>query len=84
MEESTVEEARLVFEQCLYLIADRDPKYGSQWRKEDLDELWGNVSRKFKGLEYQWKNNGKVDMEFPLDLINYTAFFYMRLLNEDK
>ena len=73
-----------VFRECLHIIADRDPKYGSMWKKEDMDELWGNVSRKFKGIEHQWKKSGKVDMEFPLDLINYVAFFYLRLLDENK
>ena len=85
--ESTVEEVRIVFEKCLHLVADRDPKYGSQWRKENLDELFGNISRKFEGIKYQWKETGQLDMEFPLDLINYTVFFYLRLTgvkNEDK
>jgi len=84
MEGSSVAEARKVFEECLSLIADRDPKYGSMWRTEDLEELFGNVSRKFKGIEHQWKTNRSLDMEFPLDLVNYTIFFLLRLRNEYK
>mgnify|MGYP003394185729 CR=1 FL=1 len=84
MEGSSVVEARRVFEECLTLIADRDPKYGSMWRTEDLGELFGNVSRKFKGIEYQWKETEGLDKEFLLDLINYTAFFLLRLRNADK
>jgi len=86
MERSTIIEVKDVFEECLQLIQDRDPKYGSMWRTEDLGELFGNVSRKFKGLEHQFKTRdlGPVDMEFPLDLINYTAFFLLRLRNADK
>ena len=84
MERSSVVEVGEVFRECLDLITDRDPKYGSMWSTEDLGELFGNVSRKFRGLEHQWKTNGSIDMEFPLDLINYTAFFLLRLRNEDK
>ena len=81
---STIKEIRQVFNKCLDIVADKDPRYGSMWKKESMDELLGNISRKFKGLEHQFKENGEVDMEFPLDLINYTAFFYMRLLSEDE
>ncbi len=82
--EGTVEEARAVFRECLDIISDRESKYGQQWREEDIEELFGNVSRKFKGVEYQFKNNGRVDLEFPLDLINYTIFLYLRLKSENK
>lgn len=82
---TTVKAVQEVFKDAIRLIEDRDQKYGSMWRTEDMDELFGNIHRKFKGLEHQWKNNnGEVDLEFPLDLINYTAFFLLRLRSEDR
>ncbi len=78
-----METVEKVFEECLKIIKDREPKYGPQWKEEPLDELWGNVCRKFKGLDYQ-KKLGNIDMEFPIDLINYVAFYYLRLKDENE
>jgi len=82
--EGTVERVRDLFEECLEIIGDRDPKYGSQWKKESMEELLGNVSRKYSGLKWQFEEKGKVDLEFPKDLINYTAFFLLRLVDENR
>jgi len=74
----TIVSVEETFLECLKIVKEKDKKYGSMWAEEDLEELWGNVSRKFKGVQYQLAE-GLVDKEFPLDLINYVVFLYLRL-----
>jgi hypothetical protein len=77
-QDSSGEVQRLVFDRCKELIDSREETYGSHWRTEDPAYLDVNIRRKYLGFDHQVVNRKKVQMEDLLDLINYTAFRYIK------
>ena len=80
-QESTGESVqRLVFNKCKELIENKEAVYGSHWKSEDPAYLDVNMRRKYLGFDHQVVNRKQLQMEDLLDLINYTAFRYIKEL----
>jgi len=69
-----------VFKKCLDLIADREERYGAHWKTETVNSQNQNIDRKYRSFAYSVKNGKKIIDEDLLDIINYCAFRYIRLI----